>query len=153
VSEPLDFTAMANAHLDGFNQAQGLRFTRVGVDHIEACIEVGPQHLQAYGIVHGGVHAAMAETLCSVGAAVTVLPQGRSAVGLDNHTSFLRAVREGTLYAAARPVHRGRRTHVWSCEIRDDSARLVATSRVRIMVLEAGVELAGAPATVRSAED
>ncbi len=60
------------------------------------------------------------------------------AVGLENHTSFLRAVREGKLTATARPVVRGRRTQVWEAEVRDDEDRLVATGRVRLLCLEQG---------------
>ncbi len=64
-------------------------------------------------------------------------------VGLENHTSFIHAVREGVLRATARPLTRGRRTQVWEGEIRDAGGRIVATGRVRLLCLEPGSELAG----------
>jgi uncharacterized protein (TIGR00369 family) len=133
-----------NSHLGGFNQAMGLRFVRAEDGEVEAELEVDERHLQPYSLVHGGVLAGMIEALCSVGAAVEVLPQGRSTVGLENSTSFLRAVRGGRLSGVARPLVRGRRSHVWEAEIRDDRGRLVASGRVRLLVLEAGAEAAGA---------
>ena len=45
----------------------------------------------------------------------------KTAVGLDNATSFLRGTRSGTLRCTARPLHRGRRSHVWEGEIHDDA--------------------------------
>lgn len=150
---PENVTEMVNAHIMGFDAAMGLRFVSITADEIVAEMVVGEQHHQPYGLVHGGVYAGMIEAVCSTGAAVTVMPEGRNAVGLENTTSFLRATRSGVLRCTATPVHRGRRSHVWEAEVRDDEGRLVATGRVRMMILEAGsaaggetVELKGGPA-------
>lgn len=148
----IDLTELANAHLDGFNQHLGLRFTHVTVAEVVAELPVRPHLLQPYGIVHGGVYAAMAESICSVGAGVNTLPEGRYAVGLDNQTSFVRAAREGVILGRATPIHQGRRTHLWQAELRDGEGRLLATSRVRLMVLDAGAALAGEDVQLRDAE-
>lgn len=128
---------------DGWMKTNGLRLTRATVEEVCGELEIGPVHLQAYGIVHGGVHSGIIETLASIGAALNALAEGRSAVGLENHTSFLRAVRRGRLRATARPLSRGRRSHVWEGSVLDDQDRLVATGRVRLMVLDAQSALAG----------
>lgn len=135
--------AMINEHLGGYNSAMGLRFVATDGNELAAELEVGERHLQPYGLVHGGVLASMVETLCSVGAAMHVREEGKSAVGLENSTSFLRAARSGILRGTARPVRCGRRSHVWAAEIRDDRDRLVASGRVRLMILEAGATAAG----------
>src|SRR4051812_45508348 len=105
-----DFAAALNGMLDGWNRAMGLRFLRATKDEVVAEVEIGPQHLQPYGIVHGGVYAGIIETVASSGAALQAMPQGRSVVGLENHTSFIHAVREGVLRVTAKPITRGRRT-------------------------------------------
>jgi len=65
-------------------------------------------------------------------------------VGLENNTSFIRAVRAGTrLRAVATPVTRGRQTQVWAASIVDDGDRLVATGRVRLLCLASDQSLAG----------
>ncbi len=140
-----DHTDLANSMLDPWSRALGLRFTRVTLDAIEAEIALGPQHLQGFGIVHGGVYASVVETLCSVGAGVTSLPRGMSVAGLENHTTFLRAVRGGTLRACATPLTRGRRTQVWETTITGEDGKLVAKGSVRLICLPLGSDLAGAP--------
>lgn len=141
--EGTDFAAILNTQRDGWSAAMGLRYVRVTLDEVVAELTVGPQHLQAYGIVHGGVHAGVIETLASVGAALNAMSRGQSVVGLENHTSFLHAVREGTLRAVARPLTRGRRSQLWEGTVSDASGRVAATGRVRVLCLEPDANLAG----------
>ena len=129
----------------------GVRFVRATAEEVVAEIEVGPAHLQPYGLVHGGVYSGLIETITSVGAALEAMPRGQSAVGLENHTSFLQAVRAGTIRATARSLVGGRRTQVWEADVTDGEGRLVATGRVRFLILDAGGSIAGETVTVRPA--
>jgi 1,4-dihydroxy-2-naphthoyl-CoA hydrolase len=145
-----NFAASLNARTGGWSAAMGIHFIHATADEVVAELEVGPQHCQPYGIVHGGVHSGLIETVASVGAALQALPRGQSVVGLENHTSFLNAVREGTLRATARPLARGRRTQVWEATVADASGRAVASGRVRFLALEAGTSLAGESVKVKN---
>jgi len=138
-----NFASGMNAFRGGWNEAMGVRFVRATADEVVAECDIGPQHLQPHGIVHGGVYAGIVEAVASVGAALHAMQIGRSVVGLENHTSFLHAVRSGTLRATARPLTRGRRTQVWEGTIADASGRIAATGRVRLICLEADALLAG----------
>ena len=131
----------------------GIRFVRATADEVTAELEIGPSHRQPYGIVHGGVHSGLIETIASVGAALAALPRGQSVVGLENHTSFLQAVREGVLRAMARPLTRGRRTQVWEATVTDGEGRPVAAGRVRFLALEPGAALAGETIKVRASAE
>ncbi len=146
---PPNLAGMVNALPDGWARATGLRFVTATPDAVTAEVTIGPHHLQPYGIVHGGVYAGIVEALASIGAALNVMPHGKSAVGLDNHTCFVRACRAGTLHASAAPVTRGARTHVWDVTIADDAGRLLATGRVRLLVLDAASEVAGGTLEIR----
>jgi uncharacterized protein (TIGR00369 family) len=65
-------------------------------------------------------------------------------VGLENNTSFIRAVRAGVkLRAISTPVTRGQRTQVWEAKVIDEDDRIVATGRVRLLCLENDQALAG----------
>jgi uncharacterized protein (TIGR00369 family) len=97
-------------------------------------LRVTPRVCQPMGIVHGGVYAAIAETLASMGTAQGVLPLGKVPLGMSNNTSFLRPVSEGTVWGEARAIHQGTTSWVWDVEMRDDQQRLCATSRVTIAV-------------------
>jgi uncharacterized protein (TIGR00369 family) len=141
---PEDFSKRLNAMPEGWLQAMGVTVTKATPDEVSCELTVGPEHLQGYGIVHGGVHCGLIESLASIGAALYALPRNQSVVGLENNTSFIRAVRAGTkLRATATPVTRGRKTQVWSAEVRDGDDRLVATGRVRLLCLEKDEALAG----------
>jgi uncharacterized protein (TIGR00369 family) len=72
------------------------------------------------------------------------MPRKQSVVGLENNTSFVRAVRTGArLHAVSTPITRGRRTQVWEARVLDDQEQIVATGRVRLLCLEADQALAG----------
>jgi uncharacterized protein (TIGR00369 family) len=72
-------------------------------------------------------------------------------VGLENTTSFVRAVRAGTrLHAVAVPLTRGRKSQLWEGRILDEEDRLVAIGRVRLLCLPAAEALAGEAPTVKS---
>ena len=143
-----DAAAAMNEHLDGWCTAMALTFVRATGDEVIAEWTIGPQHLQVYGIVHGGVHCGVIETLASVGAALHGLERGQAVVGLENHTSFIRAVRAGErLRARATPVTRGRTTQVWDASITTAGGKLVAKGSVRLLCLDQDREIAGAPPT------
>jgi len=127
----------------------GVTITTATQDEVRAELTIGPEHLQSYGIVHGGVHCGVIESLASIGAALFAFPRGQSVVGLENTTSFIRAVRAGAkLHAVSTPITRGRRTQVWEAQVLDDEEKLVATGRVRLLCIERDQMLAGEQVTV-----
>lgn len=144
-----DFASKLNAALDGWNSAMGVQFVRATGDEVVAQVQVGATHLQAYGIVHGGLYSGLIETVASVGAALYAMKSGQSVVGLENHTSFLHAVREGLLRATALPLMRGRRTQVWEATITDSNGRTVASGRVRLLSLAPDSSIAGETVVVK----
>ena len=116
---------------NGLTTLLGIRVVQAGADLVRLTWQVRPEHHQAYGIVHGGIYCAAVETAASIGAALWFGEQGR-VVGVSNQTDFLRAVREGTLNAEARPIHRGRSQQLWQVEITDEHGRLIARGQVRL---------------------
>lgn len=96
--------------------------------------EVGNRVKQPFGLVHGGVYAAFAESLASRATFEAVSEDGNMAVGLSNSTSFMRPVLDGHVHANAVRRHRGRTTWLWDVEFTDDDGRLCALSRVTMAV-------------------
>jgi uncharacterized protein (TIGR00369 family) len=127
----------------GFDTLLGLELLSAAAGEVVAQLKIGPQHQQPWGIVHGGIYCAIAETVCSVGGQVSLGPSGGFVVGVDNHTSFLKATRNGLLRATARPLAKSKRTQLWEANIVNEAGELVATGRVRLMVVEQGKVLAG----------
>jgi 1,4-dihydroxy-2-naphthoyl-CoA hydrolase len=115
----------------GFIKLLGLRIQDASGDRVVLTCPVTPDLHQPYGLVHGGVHATLAETAASIGAAIWFGDRGK-VVGISNHTDFLRAVRGGELRAEATPLARGRTTQLWQVAISDERQRLVAHAKVRL---------------------
>lgn len=119
-----------------FDELIGTTLVEASPDRVVATVEVTPHLHQPYGIVHGGVYASVIETLASIGAALHAMKGGGTgAVGLSNHTDFLRAVRDGVLTFTATPAQQGRSTQLWLVDVTDGDDRLVATGRVRLFNL------------------
>lgn len=120
--------------LAGLIKLLGIRVEEATGDRVVLRCPVTPDLHQPYGLVHGGVHATLAETSVSIGGALWFGDRGK-VVGISNHTDFLRAVRTGELRAVATPLARGRTTQLWQVEIRDEEGRLVAHAKVRLQNL------------------
>ena len=133
-------------------KTMGILVTVAEPDNVECHWEVDERHHQGYGIVHGGVHCGVVESLASIGAALAAARNGQIVVGLENSTSFIRAVRGGRLRARAVPLTRGRKTQLWECRITDLQDRLVAVGKVRLICMDAEDGIAGGSAFVLQAE-
>lgn len=116
------------------NSALGIHVDEVGDGVVTGHFDVENRVRQPFGIVHGGAHAALAETLASIGTFHAVASDGKIAMGMSNNTTFLRSTSEGRIEAVATAFHRGSTTWVWDVELRDGAQRLAAVSRVTIAV-------------------
>ena len=126
---PLPFPAQ-----DGFPALLGLVFETFEDDVVTASFEIRDDLKQPAGLLHGGVLAAVAETLASFATFFAVAGDDQAAMGLSNHTSFLRPLTAGTVHAEARVRHRGRTTWVWDVDFTGEDGRLAATTRMTVAV-------------------
>jgi 1,4-dihydroxy-2-naphthoyl-CoA hydrolase len=124
-----------NEALAGYERLFGLEVTEVSETDARATVRVRDELKQAYGLVHGGVYASIAESLTSWATAIVVArQQGAIALGMANSTSFLRPITQGAVHASARRVHAGSTTWVWDVDFRDDDDLLCAVTRMTIAV-------------------
>jgi uncharacterized protein (TIGR00369 family) len=119
-----------------FLRSAALRFDVVGGDRVTGVIAAGPEQHTPWGVVHGGVFTAAVESACSVGASAAVSGRGQYAVGLANHTDFLRPHLEGDLHVEATPVQQGRTQQLWQCDIVRPDGKLVARGQLRLQNVE-----------------
>lgn len=118
-----------------FTDYLGVELQEATGDRVVATWTAGVHLHQPYGIIHGGAHCGVVETLASVGAAVWLGDRG-TVVGVNNSTDFYRAVSDGVLTSTALPVHRGRSQQVWVVETLDAEGRLVSRGQVRLQNLD-----------------
>lgn len=113
----------------------GIEFVDCGEDWVKARMPVDYRTHQPFGRLHGGASVALAETIGSMGGAMVVDPAQFLTVGLEINANHVRPVREGWVYATARPEALGRTTQVWSIRIEDEAGKLVCISRLTLAVI------------------
>jgi len=121
--------------LGGVADLLDITLVEQSADRVVAAMPVTQKHHQPFGVLHGGVHVVLAESAASVGAFLAT-PDGRAPVGIEVNANYVRSVQSGRLRAVATPLHRGRRTHVWSVRIVDEDDALVCASRCTLAVVD-----------------
>lgn len=114
----------------------GIVVTAIGDDYIEATMPVDERTLQPFGIMHGGASLLLAETLASLAGNNCVDPARQHTVGVDVNASHVRAVRDGTVTGTVRPLHLGRKLHVWDVRVTDERGKAVCIARLTLNVME-----------------
>jgi uncharacterized protein (TIGR00369 family) len=123
-----------------FDRHYGLEILEAGEEVVRGRVSVREHVTQPTGLVHGGVHASVAEALASLGTNHGVAREGKVGLGMSNSCSFLRPIASGSVNATARRRHRGRTTWIWDVELTDDDGRLCALGRVTVAVRTRGRE-------------
>jgi 1,4-dihydroxy-2-naphthoyl-CoA hydrolase len=114
----------------------GIQFTEIGDDYLVATMPVDHRTHQPMGLLHGGASVALAETMGSVGAFLSVDTRRFSIVGLEINANHIRSVKSGHVIGRATPLHMGRSTQLWDIRISDTDGKLVCVSKITIAVLE-----------------
>jgi 1,4-dihydroxy-2-naphthoyl-CoA hydrolase len=115
-----------------FMRAAGLQLEEVGPTSVTGWIDLGPEHHQPWGLVHGGVYTSAIETAASVGASTAAAELGLVAVGVNNNTNFVRSMVSGRVGVRAIAIQQGRTAQLWEVRVTDADDRLVALGQVRL---------------------
>lgn len=134
----LDATAVAAGApgVDGVSAAFGVTYRAAGPRGAAMTFTTDARHLQPWGLVNGGVFAAVGESLGSV-AGFLAAGGETGVVGANNSTDFFRPGKAGlTVVSTAEPVHLGRTSQVWEIRHVDEgSGKMLARTTLRLAVL------------------
>lgn len=114
----------------------GISFTEVGDDFLVAKMPVDNRTRQPFGLLHGGASVALAETMGSVAAMCCLDTNTQYCVGLDINANHVKGVKDGFVTGVAKPLHIGKRTHVWEIRITNADDELVCISRITMAVID-----------------
>jgi len=114
----------------------GIEFTSIGEDYISAKMPVDYRTQQPLGLLHGGASVTLAETLGSLAATCCVDQNTQYCVGLDINANHIKSARSGYVYGTTKPIHIGKRTHVWEIRIVNEANELVCISRITMAVID-----------------
>jgi 1,4-dihydroxy-2-naphthoyl-CoA hydrolase len=116
------------------NDLLGIKFIEVGENYLKATMPVDQRTRQAYGLLHGGASATLAETVGSVASVMIVDPEHYFCVGVEINANHIRSVKDGFVTATAIPLHIGMSSHVWDIKILDKNEKLICVSRLTVYV-------------------
>ncbi|MGL1888508.1 MAG: hotdog fold thioesterase [Reichenbachiella sp.] len=118
----------------------GIEFTEIGNDYLKATMPVDNRTQQPMGLLHGGASVVLAETLGSVGATMTIDSNKQFCVGLDINANHIKSARTGIVEGIAKPIHIGKKTHVWEIKIYNESSELICISRFTIAIIDKKID-------------
>ncbi|MBM74878.1 MAG: hypothetical protein CMK59_05720 [Proteobacteria bacterium] len=121
----------------GLDELVDIKFTSASSSEVLAQCSITSQHLQPYGLVHGGLYCSLGESLCSIGGFLQALPLGKFIVGRENRTRFHKGARKGALLTirAIRAQSTVESHLLWSFEVKEDQ-KLCASGTVLLALLE-----------------
>jgi 1,4-dihydroxy-2-naphthoyl-CoA hydrolase len=125
--------AMSEGHTDG---VLGISVTEIGEDFVRGELPVERRTQQPFGLLHGGVSCALAESLGSIGG-MLACEEGYAVVGVDISAAHMNRVRSGKIIGTARPLKIGRRMHFWAIEIATEDGLPVCSARLTAAVVPA----------------
>ena len=112
----------------------GIEFVELSADHSVATMPVAG-NTQVIGLLHGGAHVVLAESLGSVSSAIHAGP-GRYAVGIEINASHSRSVTSGLVTATCTALSLGRTLATHEIVMRDETGRRLSTVRMTNMLLD-----------------
>lgn len=129
-----------NRYLKGtLSEALGMEVIEMGESHIKMSMPVDERTFQPMKILNGGASLALAESVGSLAGNLYVSPD-KACVGLDINGNHIRPVTGGLVIGTAKPLHVGKKTHVWEIRITDEQDNLVCISRLTLMVIDRPAE-------------
>jgi 1,4-dihydroxy-2-naphthoyl-CoA hydrolase len=114
----------------------GIEFTNWTEDSLTATMPVEVKTKQPYGVLHGGASVVLAETIGSIASNLIIDNNKYAAVGLEINANHIRSVKSGFVKGVAKPIHTGRKTHVWDIKIYNELEKIVCASRLTVAIVD-----------------
>ena len=114
----------------------GIEYLDVKEGYVYARMMVRKELSQPYGMLHGGASMALAESIGGVGSAHYLGIKDYIIRGMQFSANHVKAAKVGTyVYATATIIHKGRQTHVWNIDIKNENDEIVSTCRLTNFIL------------------
>jgi len=113
----------------------GIKIIDVGDDYITGTMPADARTFQPYGIVHGGANVVLAETLGSIAGAHVIDMSTTRCMGQEVSATHLRPVSSGLVTGTAKPIHLGRRSHVWEIRLTNDQGKLTCIAKLILAIV------------------
>ena len=133
-----DLVRKLNALNEGtMMETLGIEYLDVREGYVYARMFVKKELSQPYGMLHGGASMALAESIGGAGSSVYVDIKTHVIRGMQLSVNHVKAAKVGTyVYATATILHKGRQTHVWNIDVKNEDGDLVSTCRLTNFIMK-----------------
>ena len=123
-----------SVHTAPYPKLIGMQLTSLEFDRCRVDLELRGDHMQPFGIVHGGVLATLIDT-ATFWAGFLRLPQDAGLVNVDLKLNYVKAVARGKLRVEGECLRAGRQISYTVASVFDESGELVAHGTSTLMAL------------------
>ena len=113
----------------------GVEYLESGEGYLKARMPVNDATKQPNGILHGGANLALAETVAGLGSAIMVDLKKYAVRGAQVSANHVGTVSSGWVYAEGNLIHKGKNTHVWNIDIKNEKGKLLSTCRLTNFII------------------
>jgi uncharacterized protein (TIGR00369 family) len=116
-----------------FHTWAGMEVLEASAGEITVAMDVRDRHVNLQGLVHGGMLAILADTVCGLSIR-SAMEAGRLHVTTDMDIHFLSPARPGRLFGRGKAVRVGRSLAFAEASIEDAEGKLLARAQARFSV-------------------
>ena len=110
----------------GIDELLEIEIIELGSNFIKTKMPVNSKTKQPLGLLYGGASCVLAESTASIAAFLVVDPKMKTVVGLNLLANHLKSIKDGYVFATAKPKHIGRSTSVWDVPITNEKKELIS---------------------------
>ena len=111
-------------------------YTEIGEDYLCASMPVNKATWQPMKILHGGATMALIESVGSALSLVLLDDSGYTAKGMEINANHILSVKNGLVFAKAKIIHKGIRSHVIEIIVTNEQDKVVSVSRLTNMIVK-----------------
>jgi len=132
----MDLKAINDFSKDTIIDLLGIEVIDITDKTITGKMPVDKRTHQPMKLLHGGASVVLIESLGSIGSNLLCNHDTEFPVGLEVNANHIGGVSQGNVIGTATILHKGKTTHVWSVEVREETTnRLISSGRLTVMIV------------------
>ncbi len=117
-----------------FFKHMSMRVTELGIGYSKVVAEIGEEHMNSFGALHGGVYASVIDT-AAYWSAYCDLPEEQGLVTIDLKVDFLAPVLDQMVIVTGKKVKAGKTIYLTEAQMSNQSGKVIAHGTSKLMVI------------------
>ena len=127
--------SLNNSNRNTLMETLSIKFIDIDENELVATMPVNSKVHQPDGVLHGGATVALAETVGSYASFLSIDKETQIVRGIEITANHVEGIKEGLIIATAKPIHKGKTTHLWEIRIVDEHNKLISICKLTTIIL------------------